>query len=103
MQDFYILQRTSTKLDAGEIRRWYLTVDMLAPDNIIMGDDNTNSFMLGSQEDDLLYIVPLVRHLTEEEAERIEISKQYSIVPAYNKGPYMVVPKSELKTAGKKV
>ena len=43
MQDFYILQRTSTKLDAGEIRRWYLTVDMLAPDNIIMGDDNTNS------------------------------------------------------------
>lgn len=38
-----------------------------------------------------------------EEAERIEISKQYSIVPAYNKGPYMVVPKSELKTAGKKV
>ena len=71
MQDFYILQRTSTKLDAGEIRRWYLTVDMLAPDNIIMGDDNTNSFMLGSQEDDLLYIVPLVRHLTEEEAERI--------------------------------
>ena len=71
MQDFYILQRTPTKLDAEEIRRWYLTVDMLAPDNIIMGDDNTNSFMLGSQEDDLLYIVPLVRHLTEEEAERI--------------------------------
>tara|TARA_R110002074_G_scaffold173613_3_gene336424 strand:- start:2319 stop:2606 length:288 start_codon:yes stop_codon:yes gene_type:complete len=35
--------------------------------------------------------------------ERIEISKSYTIVPAYNKGPYMVVPKSELHTAGKKV
>ena len=72
MQDFYILQRTATKLDAGEIRRWYLTVDMLAPDNIIMGDDETNSFMLASQDKELLYIVPLVRHLTEEEAERIK-------------------------------
>ena len=35
--------------------------------------------------------------------ERIEISKQYTIVPAYNKGPYMVVSKTELKTAGKKI
>ena len=38
-----------------------------------------------------------------EQQERIEISKQYSIVPAYNKGPYMVVSKADLKTAGKKV
>ena len=35
--------------------------------------------------------------------ERIEVSKQYSIVPAYNKGPYMVVGKEDLKTAGRKV
>ena len=35
--------------------------------------------------------------------ERIEISKQYTIVPAYNKGPYMVVSKKELKTAGRKI
>ena len=35
--------------------------------------------------------------------ERIEVSKQYSIVPAYNKGPYMVVSKEDLKTAGRKV
>ena len=35
--------------------------------------------------------------------ERLEISKQYSIVPAYNKGPYMVVGKEDLKTAGRKV
>ena len=35
--------------------------------------------------------------------ERIEVSKQYSIVPAYNKGPYMVVSKDDLKTAGRKV
>ena len=34
---------------------------------------------------------------------KIEISKQYTIVPAYNKGPYMVVPRSDLKTAGRKV
>lgn len=39
----------------------------------------------------------------QEQAERLEISKQYSIVPAYNKGPYMVVSKEDLKTAGKKV
>ena len=38
-----------------------------------------------------------------EQQERIEISKQYTVVPAYNKGPYMVVSKSELHTAGKKV
>ena len=71
MQDFYILQRTPTVLNAQEIRRWYITVDMLAPDNIIMGDDETNNFMLASQDKELLYIVPLVRHLTEDEAERI--------------------------------
>lgn len=71
MQDFYILQRTPEILNAGEIRRWYLTVDMLAPDNLIMGDDETNDFMLAKQDNEYLYIIPLVRHLTEEEAERI--------------------------------
>ena len=34
---------------------------------------------------------------------KIEASKNFTIVPAYNKGPYMVVSKSDLKTAGKKV
>ena len=34
---------------------------------------------------------------------KIEASKNYTIVPAYNKGPYMVVNKSDLKTAGRKV
>tara|TARA_Y100000590_G_scaffold196631_1_gene223248 strand:- start:9573 stop:9944 length:372 start_codon:yes stop_codon:yes gene_type:complete len=34
---------------------------------------------------------------------KIEASKNWTIVPAYNKGPYMVVSKSDLKTAGKKV
>ena len=56
MQDFYILQRTPKMLDAGEVRRWYLTVDMLAPDNIIMGDDETNSFMFAMQAEDYIYI-----------------------------------------------
>ena len=35
--------------------------------------------------------------------EKLEISKQYTVVPAYNKGPYMVVPVHELHTDGKKV
>ena len=35
--------------------------------------------------------------------EKLEISKQYTVVPAYNKGPYMVVPVEELHTTGKKV
>ena len=69
MQDFYILQRTAKILDADEIRRWYLTVDMLAPDNVIMGDDESNSFMFAMQAEDYIYMVPLVRHLTEQEAE----------------------------------
>ena len=34
---------------------------------------------------------------------KIEESKKFTIVPAYNKGPYMVVSKSDLKTAGRKV
>mgnify|MGYP000047002960 FL=1 len=38
-----------------------------------------------------------------EHKEKLEISKNYTIVPAYNKGPYMVVPVHELHTAGKKV
>ena len=38
-----------------------------------------------------------------ERQERLEISKQYSVVPAYNKGPYMVIGKEDLKTAGRKV
>ena len=38
-----------------------------------------------------------------EQQERLEISRQYTIAPAYNKGPYMVVAKSDIKTAGRKV
>ena len=34
---------------------------------------------------------------------KIEASKNFTIVPAYNKGPYMVVAKEDLKTAGRKV
>ena len=34
---------------------------------------------------------------------KIEESKNFTIVPAYNKGPYMVVNKRDLKTAGRKV
>ena len=34
---------------------------------------------------------------------KIEESKNFTIVPAYNKGPYMVVNRKDLKTAGRKV
>ena len=34
---------------------------------------------------------------------KIEASKNFTIAPAYNKGPYMVVAKEDIKTAGKKV
>jgi len=71
MQDFYILQRSQDILNADQIRRWLLTIEMLGPDGIIMGDDESNSFMLASQGDDYLYMIPLVRHLNEDEAERI--------------------------------
>jgi hypothetical protein len=71
MQDFYILQRSQDILNADQIRRWLLTVEMIGPDGIIMGDDESNSFMLASQGDDYLYMIPLVRHLNEDEAERI--------------------------------
>lgn len=38
-----------------------------------------------------------------EKQERLAVSSQYSIAPAYNKGPYMVIAREDLKTAGKKV
>ena len=34
---------------------------------------------------------------------KIEASKNFTIVPAYNKGPYMVVDAKDFKTMGKKV
>jgi hypothetical protein len=34
---------------------------------------------------------------------KIEVSKNWTIAPAYNKGPYMVVAKEDIKTAGRKV
>ena len=34
---------------------------------------------------------------------KIEESKNWTIAPAYNKGPYMVVAKEDIKTAGRKV
>ena len=71
MQDFYILQRTPSALTAEQVQKWYYTVEMLGPDNILAGDDDTTSLMLGMQETEYLYILPLVRHLTAEEAERI--------------------------------
>lgn len=71
MQDFYILQRSSYALTADQIQKWYYTVEMLGPDAIMAGDDDTNNLMLAMQDTEYLYIIPLVRHLTADEAERI--------------------------------
>jgi len=71
MQDFYILQRTPSALNAEQAQKWYYTVEMLGPDNVLAGDDDTASLMLGMQDTSYIYILPLVRHLTAEEAERI--------------------------------
>ncbi len=32
---------------------------------------------------------------------KLEISKQYTVAPAYNKGAYQVIPKSDVKHIGK--
>lgn len=71
MQDFYILQRTATPLSAENIKKWYFTVEMLAPDGILSGNDDNNALVLAMQDAAYLYILPLVRHLTADEAERI--------------------------------
>jgi len=71
MQDFYILQRTEQLLTAEQVKKWYYTVEMLGPENILAGDDDTSSLMLGMQDANYVYMIPLVRHLTVKEAERI--------------------------------
>ena len=42
---------------------------------------------------------PGVAKLKRDDRERLAVSSQYSIAPAYNKGPYMVIAKEDLKTA----
>lgn len=71
MQDFYILQRTPQPLDSEQSKKWYYTVEMLGPEGILAGDDDTANLMLGMQDQNYVYILPIVRHLTGEEAERI--------------------------------
>ena len=46
---------------------------------------------------------PGVANPKRDDRDRLAVSSQYSIAPAYNKGPYMVIAKEDLKTAGKKV
>ena len=46
-----------------------------------------------------------IKRIKEEKAfneERLKISSNYAIAPAYNKGAYQVIPKSDLKYIGKK-
>ena len=46
---------------------------------------------------------PGVARPKRDDRERLAVSSQYSIAPAYNKGPYMVIARADLKTAGRKV
>ncbi len=71
MQDFYIQQRTAKILNSEEIQRWFLTVVMLAPEGVVATEDNTGSIVVGIQDNQYLYIVSLVRHLTADEANKI--------------------------------
>lgn len=71
MQDFYILQRSAQPLNAEQAQKWYHTVELLGPEGIMAGDDDTTTLMLGMQDTDYVYILPLARHLTAGEAERI--------------------------------
>ena len=34
---------------------------------------------------------------------KIEASKRFTVAPAYNKGPYQVIAKEDIKTAGRKI
>jgi len=68
MQDFYIQQRTSQELSVDQIQRWFLTVDMLAPEGVVASDDDSGAIVMGTQGQDNLYIISLVRHLTADEA-----------------------------------
>ena len=37
----------------------------------------------------------------EDNSWKVEISKQYTVAPAYNKGAYQVIPRGEVKDIGK--
>jgi hypothetical protein len=71
MQDFYIVQKTSKPLTSDQALKWYLTVEMLGPENVLSGDDETTSMMLAAKGEQFYYILPLTRHLSNSEAETI--------------------------------
>lgn len=71
MQDFYIVQKTSKPLTSDQALKWFLTVEMIGPENIMSGDDETTNMMLAVKGDQFYYVLPLSRHLTPEEAEKI--------------------------------
>ena len=63
-----------------------------------------------TREDRIKLLAPLksdfqtakeIQEQMEFEKEKREISKQYTLAPAYNKGAYQVIPKSDLKHIGK--
>ena len=63
-----------------------------------------------TREDRIKLLAPLksdfqtakeIKEQMEFEKEKREISKQYTLAPAYNKGAYQVIPRSDLKHIGK--
>ena len=44
---------------------------------------------------------PKYKNDTLSKEERLEISKSYTVAPAYNKGAYQVIPKGDVKWIGK--
>ena len=84
---------------------------ILSPPILLFTFESRLSFLLPDLTPAIPGMKPLAPSLKEsatgidwkKHKEKLEISKNYTIVPAYNKGPYMVVPIHELHTAGKKV
>ena len=69
---------------------------------MIKEDDNT---ITGKQADQIYHCQTKLVMVGQKPDNRwkIEASKNFTIAPAYNKGPYMVVAKEDIKTAGRKV
>lgn len=44
---------------------------------------------------------PSSSHSTLSKEERVQISSQYTVAPAYNKGAYQVIPKDNIKHIGR--
>lgn len=68
----YILQKTDEQLSVKDLTKWFLTISLLGPEDILSSGEMTNSnFSFGMDDEQYVYIADLNRNLTIKEAERI--------------------------------